>query len=267
MLSPLENAMILGTIFAVAVLAVVLLTFGLSRTDFLRKPSLEGIEDFESAQAYDRISRWPQFRLLRRMIARKLAKYQPAGTLADIGCGPGRLTTLIARRHRHLRLLGLDAAEEMIRTATLNASSLDLSGRVQFRQGDVRSLPLPADTLDFAISTLSLHHWSDPGRGLAEIHRVLKTGGQLFLFDLRRDPRRFFYWLLRFGQAVVVPGGLRRINEPLGSLLSSYTLAELQTLLARSPFKEFKIEGRAGWVFAWAGKGRSGTAQQIAEDR
>ena len=173
--------MILGTIFAVAVLAVVLLTFGLSRTDFLRKPSFEGIEDFESAQAYDRISRWPQFRLLRRMIARKLAKYQPAGTLADIGCGPGRLTTLIARRHRHLRLLGLDAAEEMIRTATLNASSLGLSGRVQFRQGDVRSLPLPADTLDFAISTLSLHHWSDPGRGLAEIHRVLKTGGAAFL--------------------------------------------------------------------------------------
>ena len=143
----------------------------------------------------------------------------------------------------------------MIRTATLNTSSLNLSDRVEFREGDVSSLPIPEGTLDFAVSTLSLHHWTDPSQGLAEFHRVLKPGGQLLIFDMRRDSRRFFYWLLRFAQRFVVPAALQRVNEPLGSLLSSYTLAEVESIFARSPFNEWKIEGGPAWVYAWARKG------------
>jgi len=246
--------MILVIISLIVILAVVLVTSGFPRVCLPRKPGLEGIEDRESAQAYDRISRWPQFRLLRRMIVGKLAKYRPTGTLADIGCGPGHLATLIAQTHRDLRVLGIDTSEEMIRTASLIASSLGLSERVAFRQGDVTSLPMPDDSLDFVVSTMSLHHWSDPGRGLSEIHRVLKNEGQLLLFDLRRDSRRFFYWLMRFAQEVVVPSEIRRVNEPLGSVLSSYTLTELEGLLAGSPFKEWEIEGGLAWMSVWARK-------------
>ena len=232
-----------------------LVVSGLSRIHIPRKPGLEGIKDPESVEAYDRISRWPQFRLLRRMIARKLANYQPEGILVDVGCGPGRLTLLISQHHPDLHVVGVDAADEMIRTATLNARLLGLSNRAEFHLGDVTDLRMADNTIDFALSTLSLHHWSDPSHSFSEIHRILKPGGQLLLFDLRRDSRRFFYWLLRFAQNVVVPAGLRRINEPLGSLFSSYTKAELQDLFVRLPFKEWKIEGGAGWSFVWATKG------------
>jgi ubiquinone/menaquinone biosynthesis C-methylase UbiE len=250
----LGEALIPTYTIAIGILVTAFIILGFSRITFPRRSSFEGIEDPESAQAYDRISRWPQFRMLRRMIVGKLAKYQPKGILADIGCGPGYLTTLITQRHRHLHVVGFDTSYEMIRTATLNASTLDLSDRVEFREGDVSSLPMPEGTLDFAVSTLSLHHWSDPNQGLAEFHRVLKPGGQLLVFDLRRDSRRFFYWLLRFAQMCVVPAALRRINEPLGSLLSSYTAAEVENLFARSPFSDWRIEGGPAWVFAWAGK-------------
>ena len=89
----------LGIILVIVALAAVLVALGSSRINLPRTPSFEGIEDLEAARAYDRISRWPQFRLLRRMIAGKLAQYHPMGILADIGCGPGRLTTLIAQSH------------------------------------------------------------------------------------------------------------------------------------------------------------------------
>jgi ubiquinone/menaquinone biosynthesis C-methylase UbiE len=107
------------------------------------------------------------------MIAHKLAAYRPSGTLADIGCGPGRLAILIAHRHPDLHVIGVDAAEEMIRTARSKASSQGLSSRVEFRVGDAGSLPMPDGTIDFALSTLSLHHWSEPAKGLKEIQRVL----------------------------------------------------------------------------------------------
>ena len=246
--------MSLEIIIGIVVVGGLLVWMGSRRVHPPRTASFEGIEDIQVAQAYDRISRWPQFRLLRRIIAGRLAGYHPTGILADIGCGPGYLALLIARKHPGLRVLGLDTAEEMIRAAEANASTLGLSGRLEFRQGAVAALPLPDGTLDFALSTLSLHHWSDPGGGLAEIHRVLKDGGQLLLFDLRRDSRRFFIWLLRFAQGIVVPEALRRANEPLGSLLSSYAVAEVEGLLARSPFKEYRIDGGAGWTFVWARK-------------
>jgi ubiquinone/menaquinone biosynthesis C-methylase UbiE len=244
-MSPAIVSIVIGVV-------IIVLGLGLTRVALPRRAGFEEIEDPEAAQAYDQISRWPQFRFLRRMIVAKLSRHKPRGTLADIGCGPGRLVILIAQRHRGLHVMGVDSAREMIRVATLNASALGLGEQVEFREGDVGSLPLADGALDFAVSTLSLHHWSDPGLGLAETHRVLKEGGEFLLFDLRRDARRFFYFLLRFAQGVVVPTGLRRANEPLGSLLSSYTLAEVRDLLARSPFREWSVEGGAGWFFAWA---------------
>jgi ubiquinone/menaquinone biosynthesis C-methylase UbiE len=238
-------------ILGLVILAVVI---GARRVEFARKPGFEGIEDPDVAEAYDRISGWPQFALLRRMILWRLWKLHPAGRLADIGCGPGRLVTLIAQEDSSLQVIGVDTADEMIRTARANAAAMGLSERVEFRKGEVGALPFADGEIDFAVSTLSLHHWSDPAGGLAEISRVLRPGGELLLFDLRRDPRRFFYWLLNFAQAVVVPGALRRVKEPLGSLLASYTPAEMPGILGESPFKEWEVEAGLGWMFILAKK-------------
>ncbi|MGA2820932.1 MAG: methyltransferase domain-containing protein [Anaerolineales bacterium] len=244
-----------GIILILVGLAVLVSALALGRTHPPRSPALGGIENPDTAFAYDRISNWPQFSLLRRMVVARLARCKPAGTLADIGCGPGQLAILIAEQFGDLRVIGIDTAGEMVKAGTSKASALGLEGRLEFRRGEVERLPLPDSSLDLAISTLSLHHWSNPTGGLGEIYRVLGPGGRLLLFDLRRDSRRIFSWFLRFAQAIVVPRALRIANEPLGSLLASYTPAELQGLLRRSPFKEWRIEEGVGWLFVWATKG------------
>lgn len=76
----------------------------------------------------------------------------------------------------------------------------------------------------------------------------------MMLFDLRKDARRLVYWLLTFVQAAIVPAGLRRVNEPLGSLQSSYTLSEMESMLRASPFEEWHVEGGVFWMFAWASR-------------
>ena len=243
-----------GLIAALGIFGVLACVLFFVRVHPSRKSCFEGIDDEQAARAYNRISHWPQFRALRRMIVRELGRGRPKGLLADLGCGPGLLTTLIAKKFPGLNVLGLDTAAEMIKTAAANALHLGLQGRIEFKEGDIGDLPLPDRMLDFAVSTMSLHHWSAPERGLAEIHRVLKPGGQFLLFDLRRDARLIFYLLIKFATSIVVPPALRRFNEPLGSLLASYTPAEIRDLFARSPFGECRVRGGAGWMFVWAGK-------------
>jgi len=168
------------------------LILGFTCVKLPRQTGFEGIESPEVVQAYDHVSRWPQFKVLRRIIVGELKKYHPKGILVDVGCGPGYLVAVIARAFPGLRITGSDISEEMTAKATRNLAALGFGDRVEFRQGDVQKLPFEDSSVDFVISTLSLHHWSGPPRAFREIHRVLKPGGQFLVFDLRRDCRRFF---------------------------------------------------------------------------
>ena len=181
-------------IVAIVLLILIILSVGLRRLNFPRKVSPEGLEDDEVVLAYDKISRWPQFKLLRWLIVTELKRHNPDGILADVGCGPGYLIAVMAKSLPNLSIIGVDISQEMVQKAAQNLSSLGLAEKVSFRQGDIQKLPFEANSLDFVVSTFSLHHWSEPNQALHEIYRVLKPGGQFLIFDLRRDSRRLFYW-------------------------------------------------------------------------
>ena len=70
--------MIVVWVISVLVLAVVVLVIlGSRRVNIPRQANFEGIEAADVVDAYDRISRWPQFKLLRSLILRELKKYHP----------------------------------------------------------------------------------------------------------------------------------------------------------------------------------------------
>jgi ubiquinone/menaquinone biosynthesis C-methylase UbiE len=45
------------------------------------------------------------------------------------------------------------------------------------------AIPLPDESVDLALSSLSFHHWTDQAKGLREIGRVLRPGGWFCLTD------------------------------------------------------------------------------------
>ncbi len=241
-------------VLAVVLLILVILVLGSRPLKVPRKVSFEGIEDDDIVRAYDQISQWPQFKAIRWLIVRELKNYHPSGILVDAGCGPGYLITTIAKSLPHLSIIGVDIAEEMVQKAAKNMSSPGLSEKVSFRQGDIQALPLEADSIDFLVSTLSLHHWSEPKRALQEIYRVLKPEGQFLIFDLRRDGRQLFHWLIQFAQRFVIPSVMKKANEPINSLLASYTTAELGILLSETFFRQWDVKPGLGWSFVWGKK-------------
>ena len=114
----------------------------------------------------------------------EVAASHPDGKLLEVGSGPGRLAVRLAREVPGMTLTGVDISSAMVERAARRAAGAGLSERVRFEVGDVGALPLPNQEFDGVVSTLSLHHWSDPASGLAEICRVLKPGGEARIYDL-----------------------------------------------------------------------------------
>jgi SAM-dependent methyltransferase len=122
-----------------------------------------------------------------RRIAADVASVTPEGAkVLEVGCGPGRLSILLARDHG-FDVTGLDLDSAMIERARANAARL-MGGdghEPEFIVGDVASLAFPDGSFDLVVSTLSMHHWDDPTSGLAEIRRVLRPGGRALVWDFR----------------------------------------------------------------------------------
>lgn len=236
----------------------IILAWGFIRLNIPRKVSLTAINQDAVVQEYDRINRWPQFKLIRTYIVKKIKKYSIKDSLTDIGCGPGYLLYKIAIELPHLHLTGVDLSQEMLNKAQTKFNTPKLKSKATFKQGSVEQLPFEDQTQHFIISTGALHHFNDPHQALEEIYRVLAPQGQLLLFDLRRDSRRIFLWLLWVAQnlffRLIGIYALRSINEPIGSLQASYTLAEIQKIISQTKFEQWNIQGKTAWIYVWAKK-------------
>jgi len=101
------------------------------------------------------------------------------GAILDVGCGTGRLLKSARTRFPGAKLVGIDAAIEMVKYAQSSAPD----GTIQFQQATAEELPFPNASFDLVFSTMTFHHWHNQKRGLAEVARVLTPGGRWLLAE------------------------------------------------------------------------------------
>jgi ubiquinone/menaquinone biosynthesis C-methylase UbiE len=136
------------------------------------------------------------------------AQVPQPGAILDIGCGTGRLLRAATMRFPGARLEGVDAAEGMVKQATV---SLPAGMQIRFQQATAESLPFPDGSFDLVFSTMTFHHWSDQQKAIGEVKRVLAPRGRWILADIvAKGPLAFVARLLRIGR-VVSPSGLDRM--------------------------------------------------------
>lgn len=120
-----------------------------------------------------------------RMIV-EMAHINPGHRVLDVGCGTGDLT-LTAQRYvgASVSAYGIDASREGIEIARKKAAH-GKSGTV-FEVGLIERIPYEEATFDVVISRLVIHHLPDDLKrsGLAEMFRVLKPGGLVFIADFK----------------------------------------------------------------------------------
>jgi ubiquinone/menaquinone biosynthesis C-methylase UbiE len=120
-----------------------------------------------------------------------LARIQPGEKVLDVGCGTGTLAIQVQPRVGSTgRVYGVDPGVQQIARARSKAARRNLP--IEFQVGVIEHLNFPDQTFDVVLSTIMLHHLSDDlkRQGLAEIARVLKTGGRLVIADFKRPEER-----------------------------------------------------------------------------
>ena len=98
------------------------------------------------------------------------------GYVADLGCGPGHLTAVLAARWPAAEVVGVDNSAEMIEAAADRAGQGP--GRLSFVLGDVRDWE-PARPLDVLVSNAVLQWIPDHLTVLARWVTLLASGGWL----------------------------------------------------------------------------------------
>lgn len=101
----------------------------------------------------------------------------------DLGCGAGMDTLIAARRARAGRVVGVDFSESMLSRARLAAGEAR-AGNVDLRLADAESIPLPDRSVDVAIVNGIFNLNLARDRIFAELGRVVRHGGRLFVAEL-----------------------------------------------------------------------------------
>jgi SAM-dependent methyltransferase len=131
------------------------------------------------AESVLRSHRWRTVDNSAAYVADRLA---PGVDVLDVGCGPGTITVDIARRVAPGRVVGLDAAADVIEAARTAAADAGVTN-LELATGDVYALDHPDDSFDVVHAHQVLQHLADPVAALREMRRVCRPDGVIAARD------------------------------------------------------------------------------------
>ena len=153
----------------------------------------------------------------------------------EVGCGIGTHAAMLARAGA--RLTAIDITHRAVEATRRRFELFGLSGRIE--RADAERLPFQNETFDWVWSWGVIHHSSSIERCLAEITRVLRPSGRLFLMVYYR-PSLVYYLHCGFIRGVVLGQLVRQRLQDIyvaasdGFYARTFTRKELQALFDQS---------------------------------
>jgi demethylmenaquinone methyltransferase/2-methoxy-6-polyprenyl-1,4-benzoquinol methylase len=136
----------------------------------------------------------------------RLVPPRETGPILDLCTGTGDLALAYDRRAQgRLPIVGADFCHPMLAIAANKARRRRASDRLRFLEADAQRLPFADASFQLSAVAFGLRNVTDTDRGLAEMVRVTRPGGQVAVLEFSRPRHWLFGRLYRFYFRRVLP--------------------------------------------------------------
>ena len=127
------------------------------------------------------------------LAARVITLAKSPALVADLGCGRGTTTRMLAERLASARVIAVDLSAALL-DAARNQLPAERAGSIR---ADFHCLPLASRSCDVVVAAFCLYHSPSPGQVIGEIARCLRPGGTAILATKSADSYRELDRLMR----------------------------------------------------------------------
>ncbi len=178
-----------------------------------------------------------------RQLSEEIVSGLKKGIILDLGTGPGYLPIEIVKKSPSIKVHGIDLSARLIRMAQTNASKAGVADRLSFETGNATEMRFGDNSYDMVISTGMLHHLKNPLKMLRECYRVLKPGGEAWIYDPAQvsthiDPKKL-------KASLTLLERLMYMLFPLFTLINpspTYKRDQVVAMISATPFSEHRIK-------------------------
>jgi len=185
----------------------------------------------------------------RVFVADFLAFWRGDGPILDVGTGTAQIPIELCRQAPTVHVTGIDLAEHMLRVGKDNVSRAGRGACIRLERVDAKKMPYQAGQFAAVISNSIVHHIPEPAGVLAEMVRVTRPGGALFVRDLLRPTDDAAVSRL----ADLYAGGANAHQRKMfdDSLRAALTLDEIRAMIADLGFDPTSVQQTTDRHWTW----------------
>lgn len=145
----------------------------------------------------------------------------------DVGCGIGGTSRCLAQQFG-CRVTGIDLTEAYCRAAATLTSKIGFAHLVDYRQGDATALPFEDQSFDVVWTEHVAMNIPDKAALYREMHRVLRPGGTLAIYDVLAGPSGPVIFPVPWARTpetsfLVTPDDLRKLLRDAGFTIADWS--------------------------------------------
>jgi ubiquinone/menaquinone biosynthesis C-methylase UbiE len=173
------------------------------------------------------------------------------GPVLDVGTGTARIPILLCERDPTAEVVGIDVAEAMLAIGRVNVDNAGLANRIRLERHDARRIDAADGAFAAVVSNSIVHHIPEPREILAEMIRLVRPAGLLFVRDLARpESREQLFGLVETYAGTEHPNARRLFAD---SLHAALTLDEIRNLVREFglPTDAAAMTSDRHWTVTW----------------
>ncbi len=173
------------------------------------KPKKEQVAEMfdHIADRYDFMNRFLSARtdIGWRKKAIRILKQDKPQLILDIATGTGDMALMAYKLLKPAKIVGIDISAQMLEVGRKKIEKEGLGDKIELQGGDSETINFAENTFDAVMAAFGVRNFENLEKGLTEMLRVLKPGGQLVILEFSKPKRKAVRGLYNLYMGIVAP--------------------------------------------------------------